>query len=933
MNTSYQIVEAKSMDGGELAISLPWEFELSEIFVVAEHEKSGIAKVYEGSGRLTVDGDGNLVVPALFGGDAFRVWVSRKTQIRHDYDSGGDVIDDKTIDSELKELSRKTVENEKELARSVRVPEGGVNMILPSKVFRAGEIVGFDEDGNVSVGKGIPRIAELYANFEKVESSRKEAARHESVAKQNADIAIENRIAANKSAEDAHKYAQQLSGIYRYCGTVATEADLPTENNINGDVWNVADTGQNFAWDGEAWDALGGFAPTLQRLFSGHDGSNIDVGSARTFLTTPVDGGYFSGFQLSDFASRIFAVSPDGSMNGFMAMAADGVATNRVFGAPLQLGVPAEDNDEAVTLGQVKEQFTPLLETVPPEATDNADAFGYLGTLRSLGAFGGAVLVSRISVFNRSSGSVQNGNVSIWARVLKIVDGAWVVAAQSENSVKWNDYEHNAEISFLMRPVSGITPPSSDETIAIVFVNSETAEAGVSNGTLSFRTISLQGGIAGALNAPDNLNAGNSWSPRVKLRFAALSAVSREEITGALSVMLENLENADAALDSKIAAAKNDALSKTQSATQNVVGEILFNGGIRADSFKTLYGTDLFTTVASKGFDFTGVYRMFPYGNTDTPFFESKVVGGTDTWLRADHFILGGEDITNLFPLDKDVVHREGDETIAGAKTFTSSLGLGGKTLLETNVGTGVLKFAPVGSTAQTVLKRDGTNVVVQTQNAGVVQTTWTLPGGKTGVVALTSDLDGYVKLGTPNGSDGTCTYLVAGDSIGRLAACENDSVYVLGLNIHDAIPGSGITFHSSGCAVKIYNSYAEISFPTHHGTVALTSDVSAVDLTEGGTISGSLEFVSETGLKGAIVPNAYGFMFAPDSYSDAEVGFGSIRGGPCVYTYNNTILTFPSTAGGEVVVATLADLTNYVPKSDYDALLARVEALEAAAG
>ncbi|MBE6400714.1 MAG: hypothetical protein E7037_01585 [Verrucomicrobia bacterium] len=293
--------------------------------------------------------------------------------------------------------------------------------------------------------------------------------------------------------------------------------------------------------------------PTFQGLFFGHDGSNIDVGSARTFVTTAVDGGYFSGFQLSDFASRIFAVSPDGSMNGFMAMAADGVPTNRVFGAPLQLGVPAENDDEATTLGQVKERCTPLLETVPPVANNNANAFGYLGTLRALGAFGGAVLVSQISVFNRASGDVQNSDVSIWARVLKIVDGAWVVAAQSENSVKWNDYEHNAEISFAMRPVPGVTPPSADETIAIVFVNSETAAAGVSNGRLSFRTITLHGGIANALNAPDNLNAGNSWSPRIKLRFAAMAGVASVATRAELEAARERLSS----LEERILAIEN----------------------------------------------------------------------------------------------------------------------------------------------------------------------------------------------------------------------------------------------------------------------------------------------------------------------------------------------------------------------------------------
>ena len=34
-------------------------------------------------------------------------------------------------------------------------------------------------------------------------------------------------------------------------------ASLPAENNMAGDVWNVEATGMNYAWTGDAWDALG----------------------------------------------------------------------------------------------------------------------------------------------------------------------------------------------------------------------------------------------------------------------------------------------------------------------------------------------------------------------------------------------------------------------------------------------------------------------------------------------------------------------------------------------------------------------------------------------------------------------------------------------------------------------------------------------------
>lgn len=58
----------------------------------------------------------------------------------------------------------------------------------------------------------------------------------------------------------------KVSSVYRYKGSVATYAELPTEGNTVGDVWNVAaadeehgiKAGDNVAWTGSAWDALSG---------------------------------------------------------------------------------------------------------------------------------------------------------------------------------------------------------------------------------------------------------------------------------------------------------------------------------------------------------------------------------------------------------------------------------------------------------------------------------------------------------------------------------------------------------------------------------------------------------------------------------------------------------------------------------------------------
>ena len=50
----------------------------------------------------------------------------------------------------------------------------------------------------------------------------------------------------------------KVSSVYKYRGTVATYNNLPSTNLTIGDVYNVEDTGDNYAWTGTEWDKLGG---------------------------------------------------------------------------------------------------------------------------------------------------------------------------------------------------------------------------------------------------------------------------------------------------------------------------------------------------------------------------------------------------------------------------------------------------------------------------------------------------------------------------------------------------------------------------------------------------------------------------------------------------------------------------------------------------
>lgn len=62
----------------------------------------------------------------------------------------------------------------------------------------------------------------------------------------------------------------EISGVYKYKGSVATYSDLPSSGQETGDVYNVESNGQNYAWTSTEWDSLG-------EVFQITDISNLDI--------------------------------------------------------------------------------------------------------------------------------------------------------------------------------------------------------------------------------------------------------------------------------------------------------------------------------------------------------------------------------------------------------------------------------------------------------------------------------------------------------------------------------------------------------------------------------------------------------------------------------------------------------------------------------
>lgn len=194
----------------------------------------------------------------------------------------------------------------------------------------------------------------------------------------------------------------------------------------------------------------------------------------------------------------------------------------------------------------------PVVRATLPNADNNANGYGYRGPLSRLGVYGEAVVIRRLAITTRTSGN-QNTTVPLWARVVRNVDGAWVVYAQAKEPRKWEEVAPGAELAWEMEPVPSVLPPSADETVAIVWVNDPDAPAAQSNGEVSWRTVSVSGGINFALpNVPTTSSAIQSWSPRIVLDFTAVTKALKVDTS--LSVSSTNpVQNkvVVAALDSK----------------------------------------------------------------------------------------------------------------------------------------------------------------------------------------------------------------------------------------------------------------------------------------------------------------------------------------------------------------------------------------------
>ena len=94
----------------------------------------------------------------------------------------------------------------------------------------------------------------------------------------------------------------KVSSVYKYKGSVATKSELPTENQVVGDVYNLEDTGMNVAWTGEGWDNLGSVVDLTPYL------TKEDAGKTYAAKATTLE-----GYGITDAYTK---TAVDTSLNG-----------------------------------------------------------------------------------------------------------------------------------------------------------------------------------------------------------------------------------------------------------------------------------------------------------------------------------------------------------------------------------------------------------------------------------------------------------------------------------------------------------------------------------------------------------------------------------------------------------------------------------------
>ena len=177
-----------------------------------------------------------------------------------------------------------------------------------------------------------------------------------------------------------------LDTIYNYKGQVETYNDLPSSGNHVGDVWNVADTGENYAWnEDDEWDCLTGAEVVYFR--------NGKLESAGVALSIDADKNTISNIETENLKSGVLQTT----VRAISSASDTALASEKAIRTELNTKQDTIDSNHKLSSDLVDDtNATNLFVTSTEKETwsGKQDAINDLDTIRSGAAAGATALQS-----------------------------------------------------------------------------------------------------------------------------------------------------------------------------------------------------------------------------------------------------------------------------------------------------------------------------------------------------------------------------------------------------------------------------------------------------------------------------------------------------------------------------------------------------------
>lgn len=149
-------------------------------------------------------------------------------------------------------------------------------------------------------------------------------------------------------------------GVYKFKGTVPTYMDLPADNNVVGDTYNIGDTGSNYTWDGTAWDKLSetvdlsNYATKdyVEEKIAGFEALPDQTGNSGKFLMTDGTTASWSDKPLVNSSSKSTAIAVGTNTTADANYAtALGINANASKQSSVAIGANSSTGNNAIAIG------------------------------------------------------------------------------------------------------------------------------------------------------------------------------------------------------------------------------------------------------------------------------------------------------------------------------------------------------------------------------------------------------------------------------------------------------------------------------------------------------------------------------------------------------------------------------------------------------